>query len=63
MTGSYGAAQINGFWCLPTKSNPVPFLQAHGIITECVDLYGAETNLRAALAIYRNSGWHPWGIK
>jgi len=63
MSGSYGAAQINGFWCLPTKSNPVPFLQARGIITECVDLYGAETNLQAALAIWKNSGWHPWGIK
>jgi hypothetical protein len=61
MTGSYGAAQINGFWCHPTKNNPQPWLQQRGIIKECIDLYGAETNLRAALAIWRNSGWVPWG--
>lgn len=63
MSGSYGLMQINGFWCKPTKSNPVPWLQQRKIITECVDLYGAETNLRAGLAIWRNSAWHPWGIK
>jgi hypothetical protein len=63
MSGSYGLMQINGFWCKPTKSNPVPWLQQRKIVTECVDLYGAETNLQAGLAIWRNSGWHPWGIK
>lgn len=63
MSGSYGISQINGFWCLPTKSNPQPWLQQRGIITDCVDLYAVETNLTAALAIWRNSGWHPWGIK
>lgn len=60
MSGSYGLMQINGFWCHPTKSNPVPWLQQRKLITECVDLYGAETNLQAGLAIWRNSGWHPW---
>lgn len=59
--GSYGLLQINGFWCQPTKSNPQPWLQQRNLITECVDLYGAETNLRAGLAIWRNSGWLPWG--
>jgi hypothetical protein len=63
LSGSYGVTQINGYWCHPTKSRPQPWLQQRGIITECVDLYGAETNLRAALAIYNNSGWHPWAIK
>ena len=63
MSGSYGLMQINGFWCKPTKSNPVPWLQQRNLVTECVDLYGAETNLQAGLAIWRNSGWHPWGIK
>jgi hypothetical protein len=63
MGGSRGLMQINGFWCKPTKSNPVPWLQQRGIVTDCEDLYGAETNLRAGLAIWRNSGWHPWGIK
>lgn len=61
MGGSYGLMQINGFWCKPTKNNPVPWLQQRKLVTECVDLYGAETNLRAALAIWRNSGWVPWG--
>lgn len=63
MGGSYGLMQINGFWCEPQKSWPIGWLQAKGIITECVDLYGAEANLRAALAIWKNSSWHPWGIK
>lgn len=63
MGGSYGLAQINGFWCTPSKSWPKGWLQAKGIVTDCVDLYGSETNLRAALAIWRNSSWHPWGIK
>jgi hypothetical protein len=63
MTGSRGLTQINGFWCHPTKNNPVPFLQQRRIVTDCLDLYGAETNLRAALAIYNHSGWHPWAIK
>ena len=63
MGGSYGLAQINGFWCTPSSSWPTGWLQAKGIVTECVDLYGSETNLRAALAIWRNSGWHPWAMK
>jgi len=63
MGGSYGLTQINGFWCTPSKSWPIGWLQAKGILTECVDLYGTETNLRAALAIWRNSGWHPWAMK
>lgn len=63
MGGSYGLLQINGFWCTPSTSWPVGWLQAKKIITECVDLYGAEANLRAGLAIWRNSGWHPWSTK
>jgi hypothetical protein len=63
MGGSYGLTQVNGFWCTPSTAWPIGWLQAKGIVTECVDLYGAETNLRAALEIWRNSSWHPWGIK
>lgn len=63
MGGSYGLMQINGFWCTPSTSWPVGWLQAKKIVTDCHDLYGAETNLRAGLAIWRNSGWHPWGMK
>jgi len=63
MGGSYGLMQINGFWCTPSSSWPVGWLQAKKIVMTCVDLYGAEANLRAGLAIWRNSGWHPWGIK
>ena len=63
MGGSRGLLQINGFWCTPSSSWPIGWLQAQRIVTTCDDLYGSETNLRAGLAIWRNSGWHPWGIK
>lgn len=55
--GSYGLTQINGFWCKPKG-----FLRTKNIVSDCTDLYDSATNLRAALAIWRNSGWHPWGI-
>ena len=61
--GSHGLMQINSFWCRPNSNWPVGWLQHHGIVTTCADLYDPATNLRAALAIYGNSGWHPWGIK
>jgi hypothetical protein len=63
MGGSHGLLQINGFWCLPNSNWPIGWLQAQGIVLVCDDLYGSENNLRAGLAIWRNSGWHPWGIK
>ena len=63
MGGSYGLLQINGFWCIPSTQWPIGWLQAKNIITDCHDLYGAEANLIAGLAIWRNSSWHPWGIK
>ena len=60
--GSYGIMQINGFWCQPSRYWPNGYLQAHGLLTSCADLYDRETNLRAALAIYRYSnGWRAWG--
>ena len=58
--GSYGLTQINGFWCLPNTHWPIGWLQAQGILTECGELYIPEANLRAALAIWHNSGWGPW---
>ena len=61
--GSYGIMQINGFWCKPSKYWPNGYLQAHGLLTSCADLYDRETNLRAALAIYRYSnGWRAWSL-
>ena len=60
--GSYGIMQINGFWCEPSRYWPNGYLQAYGLLTECTDLYDRQTNLRAALAIYRYSnGWRAWG--
>ena len=60
--GSYGIMQINGFWCQPSRYWPNGYLQAYGLLTSCNDLYDRETNLRAALAIYRYSnGWRAWG--
>ena len=60
MGGSYGLTQINGFWCIPNSQWPIGWLQAQGVIDQCTDLFNAETNLRAALAIWLNSGWGPW---
>ena len=60
MGGSYGLTQINGFWCIPNSQWPIGWLQAQGLIDQCTDLFNAETNLRAALAIWLNSGWGPW---
>ena len=60
--GSHGIMQINGFWCQPSRYWPNGYLQAYGLLTSCNDLYDRETNLRAALAIYRYSnGWRAWG--
>ena len=59
---SYGTMQVNDFWCLPSRYWPNGYLQAHGLLTKCTDLFDRETNLRAALAIYRYSnGWRAWG--
>jgi len=34
-----------------------------GVLTDVTDLYDRETNLRAALAIYRYSnGWRAWSL-
>ena len=61
--GSYGIMQINGFWCQPSRYWPNGYLQAYGLLTKCTDLYDRETNLRAALAIYRYSnGWRAWSL-
>ena len=60
---SYGAMQINNFWCLPSKYWPNGYMQAYGILTVCNDLFDLETNLRAALNIYRYSnGWRAWSL-
>ena len=59
---SYGTMQVNDFWCLPSRYWPNGYLQAHGLLTKCTDLFDRETNLRSALAIYRYSnGWRAWG--
>ena len=61
--GSHGIMQINGFWCKPSRYWPNGYLQAHGLLTSCANLYDRETNLRAALAIYRYSnGWRAWSL-
>ena len=57
-----GVMQINDrTWCKPSKYWPTGYMQAYGLITECDDLFDLETNLRAALNIYRYSnGWRAW---
>jgi len=67
--GSYGASQVNGFWCRPSRYSPDGWLQEQGIVKECADLYDPDTNLLAALTIFRYSqsrngcGWSPWATK
>lgn len=60
MGGSYSLTQINGYWCEPTELWPDGWLQTQGILDECADLFDPEISLRATLAIFFNSGWHPW---
>ena len=61
--GSNGVMQINQFWCKPNRYWPNGYLQAHGLIRTCDDLFGLEANLRSALAIYRYSnGWRAWSV-
>ena len=60
---SYGAMQVNDFWCLPSKYYPTGYMQAYGLLTVCDDLFDLETNLRAALNIWRYSnGWRAWSL-
>lgn len=58
--GSYGLTQINGYWCEPTELWPDGWLQTQDILDECADLFDPEISLRATLAVFFNSGWHPW---
>jgi hypothetical protein len=62
MGGSHGLTQVNGFWCRPTEYWPDGWLQAQEQVDQCVDLYDPEINLSAALAVWHNSGWSPWGL-
>ena len=60
--GSYGVMQVNGFWAQKTTAYPKGYLQTMGVLTHVDELFNRETNLRAALAIYRYSnGWRAWG--
>jgi hypothetical protein len=60
--GSNGLVQINRFWCRPSTYWPDGWLQTQGVLDECDELFDPETNLRAALAIWHNSGWSPWNL-
>jgi hypothetical protein len=67
--GSRGLLQINGFWCQPSQYWPDGYLQAHGILKTCDDLFDPAVNLRAGWALYNYSynrhdgnGWHPWKV-
>jgi len=62
MGGSNGLVQINQFWCKPSRYWPDGWLQSHGVLTSCDQLFDPETNLYAALMIWYNSGWSPWGM-
>lgn len=64
--GSFGLAQINGYWCSPSRYTEVGWLQDQGRLRGCSDLYRPEINLAAALAIWQydvdrgGCGWRAW---
>ncbi len=64
---SYSLFQINGFWCNPSKHYDQGFLQQHGVLATCDELFEPETQFRAARALYEEGlsrygmGWHSWG--
>jgi len=61
--GSAGVMQINYFWCKPSSYYVNGYLQAHGLLRTCDDLFDLEDNLRSALAIFRYSnGWRAWSL-
>ena len=53
--GSIGLTQVNRFWCLPSRYYADGYLQSVGVLVACEELYDAETNLRAALALVEYS--------
>jgi hypothetical protein len=64
---SYSLFQINAFWCSPSQHYKQGFLQQHGVLTTCDDLFDPATQFRAARAIYveglvrHGTGWRSWG--
>ena len=67
--GSLGLMQINQFWCLPSTYWPSGYLQAHGVLDQCMELFDPSTNLRAGWVVYSYSyqrhggnGWNPWKV-
>jgi hypothetical protein len=61
--GSYGIAQIHtSTWCKPSKYWPAGYLQAHGIVLTCDDLFAPAIAIKAARAIYVAAGhsFEPW---
>lgn len=61
--GSIGVAQIHApTWCKPSKYWPNGYLQTHGIVLTCDDLFDVRLNLQAAYAIFVYAGrsFHPW---
>ncbi len=64
---SYSLFQINGFWCSPSRHYDKGFLQEHGVLTTCEELFDPVTQFRAARAIYveglvrHGVGWRSWG--
>jgi hypothetical protein len=64
-SGSRGLTQINGFWCLPSKSHPDGWLQDQEVLAHCDELYDPMINLIAAYNVWRYAedrgcGWSPW---
>jgi hypothetical protein len=65
-TSDTGLAQVNDYWCEPSKYSEAGWLQDQGLLLHCSDLTNPTINLKSALAIFQYSadrnanGWNPW---
>ena len=62
--GSLGLMQINRHWCVPNPSYDimVGWLQELDVMSQCEDLFDPHVNLKAALVIWLEYGYEPWGM-
>jgi len=60
--GSSGLMQLNRYFCKRSRYHENGYFIDNGILDECDDLFDPQLNLEAALFLWENSGWGPWGM-
>jgi hypothetical protein len=60
--GSSGLMQLNRYFCKRSRYHENGYFVDNGILDECDDLFDPRLNLEAALFLWENSGWGPWGM-